>query len=134
MLRQNCCNLQHGRVGHHLLLQDEHCSASGCTSQAGAAGADGFVVGLPVTLNGTLTKRNTDSQQVRGRLLGCMQQASSDQLCQVQVPCLFYLASEMAQPLLALQGRRCRNFAENLHALAKRQGLPVYLYSESLHG
>eukprot|EP00891_Asterochloris_glomerata_P003424 jgi/Astpho2/3424/Aster-x1148 len=53
------------------------------------AGADGFVVGLPVTLNGTLTRRNTDSQQ----------------------------------------GRRCRNFAENLHALAKRQGLPVYLYT-----
>ena len=79
MLQQNCCKLQHGRVGHHLPLQDEHCFASGRTSRAGAAGADGFVVGLPVTLNGTLTKRNTDSQQVRGRLLGCMQQASSDQ-------------------------------------------------------
>ena len=46
----------------------------GCTFQAGAAGADGFIVGLPVTLSGDLTKRNTDSQQVSGRLLACMQQ------------------------------------------------------------
>jgi len=55
------------------------------------AACDGIVIGLPVTLSGSLRKRSTDSQQ----------------------------------------GRRCRNFAEAVSALAHVRSLEVFVVNES---
>jgi len=55
------------------------------------AECDAIVVGIPVTVDGSLYNRKTDSQQ----------------------------------------GRRCRNFAQNVVALSKKHGLAVFAVDEN---